>query len=146
MDKSHILKAMREIKFRGKRLDNGEWAYGDLIQNPENTSIYWTEPYCGTWQDKKVKVDPETVGQFTGLEDKNGKDVYEGDILGSEGRGIGWVKGGVRGYCYDVVYINHPAEESDWPLYSTVKYDYPEQIEVIGNIHDNPEILEAGNK
>ena len=131
----------REIKFRGKRLDNGEWITGSETYIHDGDGVWLSDETTDV-----VKVDPETVGQFTGLEDKNGKNVYEGDILGSEGRVIGWVKGGVRGYCYDVVYINHPAGESDWPLYSTVKYDYPEQIEVIGNIHDNPEILEAGNK
>lgn len=131
----------REIKFRGKRLDNGEWITGSETYIHDGDGVWMSDETTDV-----VKVDPETVGQFTGLEDKNGKNVYEGDILGSEGRVIGWVKGGVRGYCYDVVYINHPAGESNWPLYSTVKYDYPEQIEVIGNIHDNPEILEAGNK
>ncbi len=141
MDKRHILKATREIKFRGKRLDNGEWITGSETYIHDGDGVWLSDETTDV-----VKVDPETVGQFTGLEDKNGKNVYEGDILGSEGRVIGWVKGGVRGYCYDVVYINHPAGESDWPLYSTVKYDYSEQIEVIGNIHDNPEILEAGNK
>lgn len=153
MDKRHILKATREIKFRGKRLDNGKWAIGDLRHRNDGSLAIITN--LNVWSDNNGKVDaygeefevdPETVGQFTGLEDKNGKDVYEGDILGSEGRVIGWVKGGVRGYCYDVVYINHPAGESDWPLYSTVKYDYPEQIEVIGNIHDNPDLLKGGNE
>lgn len=71
--------------------------------------------------------------------------IYDGDILGAKGKVIGWVKGGVRGYCYDVVYVNHPAGESRWTLYSTVKDDYPEQIEVIGNIYDNSELLKGGN-
>lgn len=131
----------REIKFRGKRLDNGEWITGSETYIHDGDGVWLSDETTDV-----VKVDPETVGQFTGLEDKNGKNVYEGDILGSEGRVIGWVKGGVRGYCYDVVYINHPAGESDWPLYSTVKYDYPEQIEVIGNIHDNPDLLKGGNE
>ena len=143
----------REIKFRGKRLDNGEWATGDLRHHNDGSLTIITN--LNVWSDnngnvdaygEEFEVDPETVGQFTGLEDKNGKNVYEGDILGSEGRVIGWVKDGVRGYCYDVVYINHPAGESDWPLYSTVKYDYPEQIEVIGNIHDNPDLLKGGER
>lgn len=124
---------MRVIKFRGKRPD-GSWNYGRSIRFKQNGEVYI----------QAASVDSQTVGQFTGLFDKNGKEIYEGDLLGSKGKIVGFVKGGVRGYCYDVVYIKHPTRESDWPLYSTVKYDYPEQIEVIGNIYDNPELLEGG--
>ena len=145
----------REIKFRGKHLDNGAWEYGSLL-NIEDTCFiiekgdfdfdYRTENHAFWFDCTEKEVNPDTIGQYTELTDKNGKEIYEGDILCAKGRVIGYVKGGVRGYCYDVVYINHPAGESDWPLYSTVKYDYPEEIEVIGNIHDNPELLEGGEE
>lgn len=131
----------REIKFRGKRLANDEWCYGSLLvwANGECTILEKSDSSNAVW---KREIDPNTVGQFTGLYDKNGKEIYEGDILGTNESVIGWVKGGVRGYCYDVVYINHPAGESDWSLYGTVKYDYPGKIKVIGNIYDNKELLE----
>jgi hypothetical protein len=87
-----------------------------------------------------IEVIPETVGQFTGLCDKNGKEIYRGDILGVKGKIIGHVKDGVRGYCYDVVYAM-PLREKGCSLYHTVKYDYPNSIEVIGNIHDNRDLL-----
>lgn len=141
------------IKFRAKRIDNLEWVYGDLIENQGRYFVYHatSETTIRDNGDWKIVVEAcgvfaHTIGQYTGLKDRNGKEIYEGDLLGSKGKVIGWVKGGVRGYCYDVVYINHPAGESDWSLYSTFKDDYPEQIEVIGNIHDNPELLKGGRK
>lgn len=135
----------RTIKFRGKRIDNGEWETGCAVvlrQGLRGEEWFISDKMTGY----HTSVRRSTVGQFTGLHDKNGKEIYEGDLLGSKGKVIGWVKGGVRGYCYDVVYINHPAGESDWSLYSTVKDDYPEQIEVVGNIHDNPELLKGGEQ
>ena len=118
----------REIKFRAKSINSGKWIYA--ILHGFGMDLF------------NECVSEDTIGQFTGLYGKNGKEIYEGDILGTNESVIGWVKGGVRGYCYDVVYINHPAVESDWALYGTVKYDYPGKIKVIGNIYDNKELLE----
>lgn len=120
---------MRQIKFRGYNHSGKEWFYGSLIQFDG-----------GSCAINDIMVAPDTVGQFTGLLDKNGKEIYEGDILSANGRVVGWVKGGVRGYCYDVVFVNHPAGEKRWSLYATVMNDYKGKIEITGNIHDNPSL------
>jgi uncharacterized phage protein (TIGR01671 family) len=112
----------RDIEFRGKAT-NGEWVIGGYIQNEE--------VICTQTASIKFFVDPDTVGQFTGLKDKNGVKIFEGDIV-SNSLGIGIV-------VYDndsfvICWMGSKRTES-------VFYN-SEWIEVIGNIHDNPELLD----
>lgn len=124
---------MREIKFRAKRTDTGEWVYGDLkhvqricTKEEAEQNGRRTEPVVRI---ANYDVDEETIGQFTGLYDKNGMAVFEGDLL----RGydhvvvVQWFDGGFCGIKSDII--------------EPLMYLAVEDGEVIGNIHDNPELL-----
>ncbi len=92
-------------------------------------------------------IDQNSVGQYTGLNDSNGRYIYEGDILADlKGCIIGAVQGGVRGYCYDVVYPRPIKGETDWSLYGIVVNDYGGKVVVAGNIYENPELMKGGEK
>ena len=129
---------MREIKFRGKRVDNGEWVYGDLLTKVNELS---KQPaivcFNGSIIPKSIKVIPETVGQFTGLCDKNGKEVYEGDVV-------------KLGSIYYLCIIIFDKPECGYAARSTktgqcygIGTDVKNRLEVIGNIHENPSLLEV---
>ena len=128
---------MRTIKFRGKT-DSGKWCFGYFLHDGQRGRFVITDGLL-----EINRVNPDTVGQYTGLKDKSGKEIYDGDILAHNGEPIGYVVDGVRGYCFDVIYFSPKYEES-WSLYGVVVNDFHGDVEIIGNIHD-PEWQEKLN-
>lgn len=124
---------MREIKFRGKDIITGEWRYGEFT--PEKMWPTKLVDCVGEYHSEPAQnVRPETVGQYTGLKDKNGREIYEGDILHdsyTDNTFEVYFDGGsfdVKGILEkDACYLNDISSDS----------------EVIGNIHDNPELLKT---
>ncbi len=135
---------MIEIKFRGKRIDNGEWVYGYYVSNSKHHYIFTGQlditGLYPTWV--RHEVDSSTVGQYTGLKDKNGKEIYKGDIL--DGSYINLMNGQKVIHFYQVEFCrgNFYAELiGRSPYGDTMLYFQNEKSEVIGNIYDNPELL-----
>jgi uncharacterized phage protein (TIGR01671 family) len=136
---------MREIKFRGKRIDNGEWVYGYYCFNgyTDEQKHFIIPDYASAFYG--IEVIPETVGQFTGLHDKNGKEIYEGDyckLINASGfTGYGHVQ--CNDGCFDIVFKE--------PLFSGGVYRHRDYlkcwtinyaVEIIGNIHES-ELMEV---
>jgi len=159
---------MREIKFRGKRLDNGEWVYGDLLRRSGATYIVYEDkpkdhnlrnividrdnnPSCPPVTDWTIYelVDPETVGQYTGLDVSfgGGKEIYEGDIVTGE-----YFKGRVKWGSKSIVCFDTIDDTDGWNngvilgWVTTNESSLQDLVEggceIIGNKYDNPELLE----
>ena len=144
---------MREILFRGKRVDSGEWVYGNFIEDKwgddNGNTIYAilqdrvAPDMAELWT--PVRVIPETVGQFTGLTDKNGKKIFEGDIVKSWSS---WwrMPGLIEVETYEVVckhlgglYLKRGTPNGE----KSTSLNRSSTVEVIGNKWDNPELLEV---
>ena len=128
----------REIKFRGKRLDNGEWVYGNLQQQAVNNEEWYitsiTSPFNEFLNESHI-INPKTVGQYTGLKDKNSKEIYEGDIFHL----------GDPNITYTIVYFDTAFRGKQNGASSYVGLDgWKDCIEVIGNIHES-EVTNAKN-
>ena len=157
----------RQIKFRGQRTDTKEWVYGNLNIHETGSMYYigngdsFKTPACNILGGNitsfyATEVIPETIGQYTGLKDETGKDIYEGDIVKSEGisdvvYGIivfGKIKvsyttaGGHQGFYID---WQNNAENKRGCWWRKDIYNFVNEVEVIGNIHSNPELLEVQN-
>jgi hypothetical protein len=132
---------MREILFRGKTKD-GRWIYGDLWHRPYgNNSVAIVSFTEDTGTTGGLEVIPETVGQYTGLKDKNGVEIYEGDILHRESH-WGWYVGFENG-AFRRIPLNC-IQRINWKHY-TLQQAGLDTWEVIGNIYENPELLEEIN-
>lgn len=135
---------MREILFRGKRTINGDWVYGDFVHVNERKSlrdsIFVYDSETQSFND--YEINPSTLGQYTGLTDKNGKRIFEGDIIKRF-----WLGAEIL-YC-----VRYDGENAHFICKALNKIGFTtfdgdgEMFEVIGNIHDNKSLLnnqEAG--
>ncbi|HAA6093767.1 TPA: hypothetical protein U0W02_001915 [Listeria monocytogenes] len=145
---------MREIEFRGKRIDNGEWVYGNLMQFEDSATFIFADERKGASTltyahfiiNNMHAIDEKTIGQYTVLKDKNGKKIFEGDI-------VAFSEDDFRVFNSQVEYFSedgYPAFDIKVPstyyfdsnVFSEVSMSGLYEIEVIGNIHENPELLE----
>jgi uncharacterized phage protein (TIGR01671 family) len=123
---------MRPIKFRGKQIDTGEWVYGYYVVEDGDAFIATDNGDEDSHILEFVKVIPETVGQYTGLDNRNGIEIYEGDVVSD-----------FRCMKFEVIFKDSAfcLKQLNCNYYEIIaKYG---TLFVIGNIHDNPELLEA---
>ncbi|EAC6337524.1 TPA: hypothetical protein LE261_002353 [Listeria monocytogenes] len=145
---------MRAIEFRGKRIDNGEWVYGNLMQFEDSATFIFADERKGASTltyahfiiNNMHAIDEKTIGQYTVLKDKNGKKIFEGDIVAFSEDDFHVFNSQVEYFSED----GYPAFDIKVPstyyfdsnVFSEVSMSGLYEIEVIGNIHENPELLE----
>lgn len=143
---------MREILFRGKRVDNGEWVYGNLVLGCEPQYVYIVEfgnkELCRNY----VSIIPETVGQYIGFTDKNGNKIFEEDVVllsDTQYKGDDWkavIVFGNPNSTYSWGWQLKPISDTDFNtdiLCWIEMEDVGAFCEVIGNIYDNPKLIES---
>lgn len=138
---------MREALFRGKRIDNGQWVYGFYAHELQGGHFILADE--GAWYDgpmlSYVEVIPETVGQYTGLDDKNDMKIFEGDVVTASWYDYEEPREDTFG---EVIFNEGWCSYCIWNEAENVMSEmngqgaYAWEIEVIGNIHDNPEVTE----
>lgn len=128
----------REILFRGKRVDNREWVTGFYVYKPNGRHLIYWQPFEGASQNTYHEVLPESIGQFTGLLDKNGVKIFEGDIVSGGSFNGSYAHGEVVFMDGGWFIIPRRKIEGIADLYLSVEY-----LEVVGNKLNNPELLEA---
>lgn len=148
---------MREILFKAKQIDNGEWIEGSLIDlDIDSGYCYIVQPYKKASilpiifliTDRMKLVDPETLCQFTGLCDKNGKKIWENDIIKYHfGEIYAPIKYGYYQNCFDSQKTEHVGFYVDWTGDKCLRKDLGYWIDMVyampvGNIFDNPELLQ----
>ena len=126
---------MRELKFRGKSVKTGEWVYGFYVGYSESSGYIYGD-YID--KDEVFEVDAKTVGQFAGLIDKNGKEVYEGDVVRYQ-EDVKEYMATVSPYYGNNLYF---VWENTFEVpTNTDVFGCKEELEIVGNIHENPELI-----
>lgn len=144
---------MREILFRGKRVENGEWVEGSFCPKNSRNEIPCIIVYNGAMAGFWFEVDPFTVSQYTGLKDKNGEKIFEGDVM-KYGDAYGAVYGIVKYGKYESsnveqigLYVEWQNENAnrwnDWLRPDLLFWLKRNDCKIVSNIHDNPELSEG---